>query len=559
MKQLLVEYNTIQYNNNLISEAADITKPLILKNVLLQRAEAKNQNGRRYPFEILMREAKAYKQNFVSQRRALGELDHPECFSPSAEILTQNGWKYIKDVQLGEQVATLNDDGVIEYHSISRIIDRPYEGKMISLKGKNIDTLVTPNHRFKVQNSKGIYSWITAQEIFDKSKETKITHLTIPKTGMWNGVLYQEYVIDSVDLGKRATKKNREKQSRLLYLNASSWFEFLGIYLAEGHITQNSGYRIHITQKPGKKADRIREVINSMSLDLDWKENTTKTGTIKFTVHDARLWTYLSKLGNKYTKFIPQDIKNSHVDHLQHLLDGYLLGDGSVINYNGYERRSIFSVSNQLMEDFQEICLKLGIASRIKQQVSKKAYVYAGHEILPENKSPLYRLWLDTSEAIHLDFRFLNVEEVDYNGSIHCVTVQNDTFYCRDNGKSFWTGNSPVVNLKNVCSNVTDIWFDGNDVMGNIEILSTPAGNIVRELIKNNIRLGVSSRGMGSVKELGFENEVEVQEDFNLICFDIVSNPSTYGAFINESARPQIINPYAKVDSLIHSFLSEIK
>lgn len=115
---------------------------------------------------------------------------------------------------------------------------------------------------------------------------------------------------------------------------------------------------------------------------------------------------------------------------------------------------------------------------------------------------------------------------------------------------------SPVVNLKNVCCNVTELWFEGKDIRGNIEVLSTPSGNIVRELIKNGIRLGVSSRGMGSVRPLG-ENTVEVQDDFNLICFDIVSNPSTQGAFINE--QKQIITPYSRIDSLIYDFLTEVK
>lgn len=117
---------------------------------------------------------------------------------------------------------------------------------------------------------------------------------------------------------------------------------------------------------------------------------------------------------------------------------------------------------------------------------------------------------------------------------------------------------SPVVNLKNVCCNITELWFEGDDVKGNMEILSTPSGNIVRELIKNNIRLGVSSRGMGSVKQIG-ENAVEVQDDFNLICFDIVSNPSTHGAFINENTGGQIITPYSRIDSLIYDFLGELK
>jgi Prohead core protein serine protease len=116
---------------------------------------------------------------------------------------------------------------------------------------------------------------------------------------------------------------------------------------------------------------------------------------------------------------------------------------------------------------------------------------------------------------------------------------------------------SPIVNLKNVCCNVTDLWFEGTDVRGNIEVLSTPSGNIVRELIKNNIRLGVSSRGMGSVRQMG-ESTVEVQDDFSLICFDIVSNPSTHGAFINES-KNEIVSPYTRIDSLVYDFLSEIK
>lgn len=117
---------------------------------------------------------------------------------------------------------------------------------------------------------------------------------------------------------------------------------------------------------------------------------------------------------------------------------------------------------------------------------------------------------------------------------------------------------SPVVNLKNVCCNVIDIWDDGSDVRGNIEILTTPTGNIVRELIRNNIRLGVSSRGMGSVKNMS-EGTVEVQNDFNLICFDIVSNPSTHGAFITENVSKEDINPYENIDKLIHDFLSEVK
>ena len=97
----------------------------------------------------------------------------------------------------------------------------------------------------------------------------------------------------------------------------------------------------------------------------------------------------------------------------------------------------------------------------------------------------------------------------------------------------------------------------GDSVVGDMQILSTPAGNIVRELVKNNIRLGVSSRGVGTVKNVN-EDTLEVQEDYNLICFDVVSNPSTPGAFINESIDP-IPQLVVNIDSLIYDFLAEIK
>jgi hypothetical protein len=116
---------------------------------------------------------------------------------------------------------------------------------------------------------------------------------------------------------------------------------------------------------------------------------------------------------------------------------------------------------------------------------------------------------------------------------------------------------SPIVNLRNVCANVTRIDVKGDDVVGDMQILSTPSGNIVRELVKNNIRLGVSSRGVGSVKSMD-ENTLEVQDDYSLICFDVVSNPSTHGAFINESLSPAsqfLIN----IDTLVYDFLAEIR
>jgi len=93
---------------------------------------------------------------------------------------------------------------------------------------------------------------------------------------------------------------------------------------------------------------------------------------------------------------------------------------------------------------------------------------------------------------------------------------------------------SSVVNLNNVSHNVLEMTWNGNDLLGTIEVLTTPSGNILRELFKSGIRLGISSRGLGSVEPMKEDKDAqEVQSDFELIAFDFVSNPSTHGAFMN--------------------------
>ncbi len=94
---------------------------------------------------------------------------------------------------------------------------------------------------------------------------------------------------------------------------------------------------------------------------------------------------------------------------------------------------------------------------------------------------------------------------------------------------------SSVVNLQNVSHNIKGMHFEGDNLLGTVEVLTTPSGNILRELFKNGIKLGISSRGMGSVEAVNEDNgdqTLKVGDDFELIAFDFVSNPSTHGAFM---------------------------
>jgi len=122
---------------------------------------------------------------------------------------------------------------------------------------------------------------------------------------------------------------------------------------------------------------------------------------------------------------------------------------------------------------------------------------------------------------------------------------------------------SSVVNLQNVSHNVKEMHWEGDNLLGTVEVLGTPSGNILKNLFEAGIKLGISSRGMGSVESVNEGDAQEVQDDFELIAFDFVSNPSTHGAFLhptNESINESKIvgrtcGDYCKVESIINDIM----
>ena len=124
---------------------------------------------------------------------------------------------------------------------------------------------------------------------------------------------------------------------------------------------------------------------------------------------------------------------------------------------------------------------------------------------------------------------------------------------------------SSVVNLQNVSHNVTEMHFEGDNLLGTVEILTTPSGNILRELFKNGIKLGISSRGLGSVEAVNEDNGnpvMKVGKDFELIAFDFVSNPSTHGAFLHplkegveKQTQGRTCGSYCKAEDLINKII----
>lgn len=118
-----------------------------------------------------------------------------------------------------------------------------------------------------------------------------------------------------------------------------------------------------------------------------------------------------------------------------------------------------------------------------------------------------------------------------------------------------------VINLKNASHMVTDCWWDGNNVMGKVKVLNTPSGKILQQLVNDGVKLGISSRALGSVNESN--GQTVVQEDLQLICFDFVSEPSTPNAYMalqeakNIRIESDIFDKKYKLNRMLNEILED--
>jgi len=543
MARLLREFISLEQNEKIIEEAkkARVDKTSLSLPAILQRADAKNQNKRLYPRGILDREIENYKK-LVSEGRSGGQLDHPECFCEGNQILTRDGWKNFKDISDNEYVYTLNRDlNNIELKRINKKVSEHYSGIMYKIKGRNIDTAVTPGHKFWIIDRYGEGSFVSIEEIYNN--RTKYSKSYIPKLGNWSAPEEKSvFVLKGIEeFSKHCSKEFINKNSLDLKINFEVWSSFFGLYLAEGSCVdrnKSNSYLVKITQKNEENKIKIRNLLSRFPSSIEWKEVEFGDGKVDFVVHDARLHAYLSILGKSYEKYIPFDMKQLSPPYLQNILDWFILGDGRIRNFCGYQAVEVFSVSKRLIEDLNEILLKSGGSGNvyIRKPYDRKI---EGRLIKEENQRNLYFLHFSTTRGIYLNKDFLKIEPFNYDGQIYCVSVPNETFYVMDNGnKTFWSGNSSVVELKEVSHKIADIWWEGNDVKGIVEIHpSFPRGIDALGLIEGGLKVGISSRGVGeTVRNESSDCDV-VDESFMLICFDLVSEPSTQEAWLMREGK----------------------
>lgn len=532
MKLITEQIESIEF----IVEEIQGKKTLYIQGPFLQ-ADITNRNGRCYPMGILEREVNRYHESFIKNGRALGELGHP-CLSGDAKLLSLSGWKHIKDCEENESVYTLNPETkTIELQPIKKVVINYHEGIMYTLKNRGIHTKITPDHRFLIINGRNNkdYKYITAQEIFeDLNGENKYKKWYIPKYSLGLEKDSPEYyVIPKSKTLKRIDDKT-EKYLKDLLIEFDTFSAFLGIYLAEGWCTKSEkgSYNIGICQNIGEKSESMSKVLHSMD-GLTWNELIYENKII-WSCYDRRLGEYLHKLSNCYNKYIPRDfIELLNADTAKTFIEYFVMGDGRGLLNHKYIKCDAFSTSKKLIEDIAQVSTIAGFGVSLSQEIAEKDYIFADRIIEAKNKSPLYFCKFLNTKGVYLDNRFLSMEEEDWKDNVYCIQVENTNFMVEQNGYSYWTGNcGPTVNLDRVSHMITSLKKEGSNFVGKAKILDTPMGNIAKSLLDEGVKLGVSSRGVGSLVE---KNGIKyIGDDFMLsTAADIVADPSAPDAFVS--------------------------
>ena len=550
--KLLIE--TIPFKFQL-EEGKDGTARLVARGQFA-RVDKATENKRFYRRDLYQREIDKLQED-INNRKVFGELDHPCLTDNDFRVLTVSGWKPFQEIKAGDKVWS-RKNGKAVLSTVKEIVDEPYSGPVLHFKGRSIDATFTPAHKFlaveRPDRNHQNEVYVTAQEL--ASDSGRYGHHAIPRTAEYFSEGGETFVIPGVLTPCVGRCKNDVTQD--LVIDAKVFAGFMGIYLAEGSCASLSTdtYGVFVSQKTSWSKDYIyQEVLSKFPEEIKWTYDENG-GT--FYTADARLWEYLSSLGNVYEKHIPEEVKRLSPDDLKELVFWFGVGDGRMVAADSkknhqlaesgktfkevaadrlrqgsvtFTRQDVFTVSKQLIDDLHECVVRSGgsgVVSCIEQKGDREI---EGRVIREENRVPLYQLHIAHSKNIWLDPRFLQIEEKQHDGNIYCLKTTGGNFYMEKNGNSFWTGNSDgKTKLTRVSHILTDLHIENNEVVGAAEILDTPNGRILKAIYQAGGQPGVSSRGFGSTKSRS-DGIDEVQDDFNLHTFDFVADPATKTAY----------------------------
>ena len=361
------------------------------------------------------------------------------CVSEDTELLTDQGWKFFKDLDKTEKVATLNPNTKeLEYQTPSRYIDYEYKGRLLHQKNTYMDTLLTPNHRIYAKpgkkKSKDDYTFTLAENI-------KGTSNTYNRGCKWLGEDEQYFTLPSVD----RHYGGYDTPTDTLQIDMGDWVEFMGWFLSEGcaggskEKDNTTSYKTIIYQEKSETRKKLQQLLDK----LPFKYYTD--GKSYFAIRNKQLAVYLEQFGLSYQKYIPDFIKQLTPELLKRFIITYSFGDGRLRGMDK-EIYEITTASVQMRDDLMEVGLKAGYGVSYAK--------YEGISSFKQNHD-IWKIYMSTRTEFNFNqkaneyllkyhsYKNTTKEEwVEYDGKVYCVEVPNSIILIRRNGKTIWTGNS---------------------------------------------------------------------------------------------------------------------
>jgi len=343
------------------------------------------------------------------------------CYDDRTEILTGSGWKLFKELIIGDEVATLNPaTSFLEYQKAAEGFVYDFDGELYHYKSRDVDLLVTPNHRLyikpRAKNDKEEKAWMLIEA--DKIRSPRFK---MKKNALWDGMEIKQKLVGHH------------------LIDMDLWLEFLGYFVSEGstnhcitkrktHKEKGRVKKYNTCISQNNKDEKIDGCLNKLPWNFKYSYHEWKT-------NNKDLFFELRPLGKAHEKHLPKYVKRLCSRQLEILFRAMMLGDGSG---EPLHKWTYFTSSKALSDDVQEILLKIGWAGDISYTDRRGRNNGTGGI----TRHIEYRIGVKTAELEQRKGGGFKPERVRYVGKVYCVGVPNHILFVRRNGRAVWSGNS---------------------------------------------------------------------------------------------------------------------
>ncbi len=356
------------------------------------------------------------------------------CYSSDTEVMTNNGWKLIKDVDIStDLIMSLNPDThEIEFVKAVDFITSPVNGELYHYQSRNMDFCVTGNHNMYAYY-KDCHDVPRSIPLVEASSVKK--SYMLPITGFsWSGNDQEYFVLPETKQLEQYTRKEITVPEKMIPME--DWLEFFGFYLADGcyrdHINSlgKRDYTISIKQNVSNE-DYVIDLIRRIGFDARISAGSSDSNK-NYSIYSKQLWEYLMQFGRSQDKYIPREFLDLDVKYLKALYKGYTNGDSSLCA-DGHIHFS--TVSEKLISNIQELILKIfGRITQVRKSVRKHSY--------DDNYGTCYSINVKLDKNRDNFSKYVTPKMIPYNDNVYCLTLEkNHIMLVRHNGIIGWCGN----------------------------------------------------------------------------------------------------------------------